>query len=169
MDILGFAMQMEKDGQAFYEKHAAATNEPELREIFRTLAQEEARHFAIFRGMKEGRIEQTAKAVRERSNTLATVRNIFVQLSESGTQKAFGADVTSVWTEARGIEEKSEKFYRESASAEPDRQKKEWLNVVADEEKSHIYMIDGVLTFLKQPEAFAESAHFRNFQSLEGH
>jgi hypothetical protein len=30
-------------------------------------------------------------------------------------------------------------------------------------------MIDGVLTYLKFPDAFAESAQFKNFQSLEGH
>jgi len=32
-----------------------------------------------------------------------------------------------------------------------------------------VHMIEGVLTYLKFPDAFAESTQFRDFQSLEGH
>ena len=34
MNIIEFAMQMERDGQAFYEKAAKAAPQPELKEIF---------------------------------------------------------------------------------------------------------------------------------------
>jgi rubrerythrin len=169
MDIFDFAMQMERDGQAFYNKYAATTTEPALREIFKTLAEEEARHLSIFKSMKDGNSDLAAREIGGRGNTLETVKNIFVEMSERREKKAFGADITAVWVEALRIEEKSEKFYRERASAETDERKKEWLNALADEEKSHIYMIDGVLTFLKHPTTFAESAQFRNFQSWEGH
>ena len=36
MDIIEFAMNMEKDGKIFYEKHAAAATEPELKQILQT-------------------------------------------------------------------------------------------------------------------------------------
>ena len=66
------------------------------------------------------------------------------------------------------IEEKAESFYREKADAEKSDEQRRLLNLIADEERNHVYMIDSILTYLKFPEAFSDSAQFKNFQSLEG-
>lgn len=168
MDVYEFAMKMELDGQAFYEKQAAMTKDKQLREILSSLAEEEKNHYQIFRRLRDNQLTSISELA-VGNDTLDKVKNIFVEMSQTPGSTSFGEDAVAVWTEALHIEEKSVKFYSEKAQEESDAEKKLILEKIADEERNHIHMIDGVLTFLKFPDAFAESAQFKNFQSLEGH
>ncbi|NMC42840.1 MAG: hypothetical protein GYA46_02890, partial [candidate division Zixibacteria bacterium] len=80
----------------------------------------------------------------------------------------FGNDALSAWKEARRVEEKSAAFYLDQVAAESDPGRKALLEQIAEEERNHIALIDGIMVFLKQPAAFADSAQFKNFLSLEG-
>ena len=168
MDIYEFAMKMELDGREFYEKQAAATRDKQLKEILLSLAEEENNHYDIFKRLRDNQVTSIGKLATG-NDTLSKVKNIFVEMSQTPGGISFGQDAIAVWTEALQIEEKSVKFYHEKAEAETDAEKKRILEKIADEERTHIHMIDGVLTFLKFPDAFAQSAQFKNFQSLEGH
>jgi rubrerythrin len=168
MDIFDFAMKMEEDGRIFYEKQAAATSAPELKEILLTLAEEEKNHYQYFKRLKDNPAEISARPVPTGSKALARVKNIFEEMSQNRRSERFGADVVSVWTEALRIEETSERFYKEKAAEEKDKAKKELLLKIAGVENTHIQMIDGVLMYLKDPSTFADSAQFKNFRSLEG-
>lgn len=169
MDIFKFAMQMEMDGKRFYETQAAKTSDPSLREILTTLAEEEQRHYEFFAKLRNGETENATRELNGKTKTLEKVQNIFVEMSNNNDNTTFGDDDLAAWTEALSIEEKAEKFYRDKAAEESDANKKRLLNLIADEERNHVHMIDGVLTFMKHPQSFAESAQFQNFQSLEGH
>lgn len=169
MNILEFAMKMELDGKAFYDKHARRTSDNELRRIFKLLSEEEERHYQFFKSMMDGKHDEAVKQITNSSNTLRQVNNIFVDMSKNYEDKIFGEDELSAWTEALHIEEKAESFYREKAKIETDVEKQKLLIAIADEEQNHVHMIEGVLTYLKFPEAFADSSQFKNFQSLEGH
>jgi rubrerythrin len=169
MDILEFAMKMELDGKAFYDKHARRTSDSELKKIFKLLSDEEERHYLFFKKMKDGNHEGAAEQINNSTKTLTKVNNIFVDMSNDTSEKSFGDDELSAWKEALRIEEKAESFYRENAKEEPDETKKKLLIAIANEEQNHVHMIEGVLTYLKYPDAFADSAQFKNFQSLEGH
>lgn len=167
MNIIEFAMKMERDGQAFYEKAAAAAPQPELKEIFLYLAREEERHFAFFKNMHEGDTKAAIKVLG--SNTLAKTKNVFVHLiEENGGDVTFGADVRKAWTEALKIEEKAVKLYSEEAKKEKDPERKELLERIAEEERSHVYLIDNMLSFMSDPQTFADSQNFKNFKSWEG-
>ncbi len=168
MEIIEYAMKMELDGKKFYEAHAAQAKNAELKKVLLTLAEEEARHYRYFKSLKEGTTDLSTDHSAH-NNTLNTVKTLFTELSEGTGKKEFAENVLSVWSEARQIEEETEKYYREKAAIETDPVRKQLLNSIADEERSHVYMIDGVLTYLKHPQAFADSAQFRNFQSWEGH
>jgi len=168
MDILDFAMKMEQDGMAFYKEHADKSTDPDLKKIFTTLVEEEARHYQIFKKLKEDPSLISDVDVTAPEN-LKTVQNIFEQMSHKTEPKTFGDDVVSVWTEALRIEEKARAFYRNKAETESDPERKKLLDTLAAEENRHVYMIDGVLMYLKDPQAFAQSAQFSNFMSLEGH
>jgi rubrerythrin len=168
MDIIEFAMRMEKDGKAFYEKQVVTTSNPQLKAILIALAEEEGRHYEYFRRLKENPDDFSGAAELRGTKTLENVKNVFEVMSQISGLKPFGEDVISVWTEALRIEEKSESFYREKSGEEADAKKRRLLLKIASEEKNHIHMIDGVLTFLRYPETFAESAQFKNFRSLEG-
>ena len=167
MDILEYAMKMEQDGMAFYKQHADATSDPELKQIFTTLVEEEARHYQIFKKLKENPSEITGNEFDGPGST-EEVKNIFVQMSQNNEEKKFGDDVVSVWTEALRIEEKAHSYYKEKADVEDDAARKKLLLAIADEETRHVHMIDAVLMYIKHPQAFAQSAQYSNFMSLEG-
>ena len=168
MDILEFAMKMELDGKSFYEKHARLTDDKELKRIFILLAEEEEKHYHFFKAMQEGKTEEATELIKSSSSSLKEVQNIFVDMSQSTEKKVFGADEEATWMKAMEIEEKAESFYREKAQSENSDDQRLLLNMIADEERNHVHMIDSILTYLKFPEAFADSAQFKNFQSLEG-
>ncbi len=169
MDIIEFAMQMELDGKTFYEKQAASATDMELKKMLTMLAEEEDRHYNFFRRLKEGKTQLAVQEINRRSATLNQAKNIFEELSKRQGKKSFGDDVTSAWREALKIEERAEGFYREKAAAETDKDRKRLLHLIANEERNHVHMIDGILTYLKFPDVFADSAQFKHFMSLEGH
>jgi len=169
MDILKFAMQMELDGKAFYEKGAATTSNPAIKEIFNTLAEEEDKHFRIFSNMREGQLEDARKGMEKMTDTPQLAKNIFKQLVDTGVESLKGESTLEMWQEAVKVEEKSEKMYREAADAETDDTKKALLNRIADEEQNHIYLIENMISFIKDPEGFSNSANYGNFMSWEGH
>jgi len=168
MDIIDFAMQMELDGKAFYEKHAALTKDPDLKEILVTLAEEEERHYRFFKSLKKEPHALLSADTFSAPDTIARVQNIFQEMAQQQKATAFGNDTVSIWTEALRIEDRAVKFYIEKAAAEPNADRKALLLRIAKEETSHVHMIDAVLMYLKHPQAFADSVQYRDFQSLEG-
>jgi rubrerythrin len=169
MNVFEFAMQMELDGKAFYEKHAREQQNPDLKQVLTMLAEEEQKHYNIFKKLNEGAGPSTMVTGKSHSETLAQAKNIFVDLSNNTEHPAFTENEKAIWTEALKLEEKSEKFYREKADQETEPDSKNLLNLIANEERNHIYLIDSVLTYMKFPETFSDTAQFKDFKSLEGH
>ncbi|MFQ5500140.1 MAG: ferritin family protein [Candidatus Zixiibacteriota bacterium] len=169
MSIFDFAMKMEMDGKRFYEQQADSSSDNDLKEIFRTLAEEEQRHFDFFRKLKDGRTEDAARELTESGKRLKSVQNIFQKMSTDADAHSFGESEKQAWTMALRIEEEAEQFYREKVKIESDDSTRKLLVLIADEEQRHIHMISGVLTYIQSPSTFADSAQFRDFMSLEGH
>jgi rubrerythrin len=168
MDILDYAMKMELDGKAFYEKSAAQMTVPELKNILLQLAEEELKHFHFFKQMKEGLTPEAPTQVTSLNSTLLNTKNLFQQLAEQGKQNSFGDQARAIWTEALKIEERAEKAYRDEAAKESDPTRKMLLTQIADEEKTHVYLVDNILSFMADPGGFMDSANYRNFMSWEG-
>ena len=166
MEVIRFAMQMEIDGQKFYEKSAAEAPHPELKEIFLYLAEEEKRHFQVFKNLSEGHTGAAGQALR--GGTIDQSKNMFVKMIESGEHKSFGDEVRAAWKKALEIEEQAVKLYSEEAKRESDPERVELLNKIAEEERNHVYLIDNVLSYLNDPATFAESRRFAAFKSWEG-
>ncbi len=168
MDILEYAMKMEQDGMAFYKANAEAASDPELKQIFMTLVDEESRHYRIFKMLKENPSGIIGSVSYSSPENLKLVKNIFENMAQSAEDKKFGDDAISVWTEALRIEENAHSFYKEKAESETDEATKKLMLTIAEEETRHVHMIDAVLMYLKHPQAFAQSAQYSNFMSLEG-
>ncbi len=168
MDILDFAMRMEQDGMVYYRDQAARAANPDLKNIFESLAEEEVRHYNLFKGLKDNPDDKSVGDMLKGGETLKQIQNIFIDLSQSGESQPFGLDELTAWTKALRIEEKAEAFYKEKAAAESNPMRKELLLKIAAEEKNHVLMIDTVLTYLRSPQTFVDSAQFKNFRSLEG-
>lgn len=167
MDVLDFAIDMELDGRAYYKGCADHTENPHLRQIFLTLAEEEHRHYHIFKKMKAGeKISPTDLA--PKGKTVATLKNVFREMVDKGKSALEGDTKREIWQDARTVEVKSEEMYREAAAETSDPEKKDMLNRIADEEHNHIHLIDNMLQFLADPAAFAASQDYRSFMSWEG-
>ena len=54
MNVFDFALKMEVDGKAYYEKLAKKTDQPGLKTIFTRLAEDEQKHYDIFQELKAG-------------------------------------------------------------------------------------------------------------------
>ena len=167
MDVIKFAMQMERDGQKFYEQAAEAAPTSDLREIFLYLAEEEKRHFKFFHSLSEGQTGEARKNLV--SDSLGKNKNVFVQMIEQNDLTEFSDEVREAWRQARKIEEKAVAMYTAEAEKERDSTRKELLRKIAEEERKHVYLIENVLNFLTDPQGFAASQQYASFKSMEGH
>ena len=168
MDILDFAMQMELDGRKFYLAGAEQTKEDHLKEIYLKLAEEEHRHYNVFKRLKEGDIQAAEGAMGGQDETISLTKTLFKEMAEKGLKGLPGENETEIWKEARAVEEKTVKLYSDEAVKESDQAKKELLMRLAEEERTHVYLIENILQFLKDPGGFQETQDYKNFMSWEG-
>jgi len=158
MDVFEFAMQMETDGKAMYEEHAAKVEIPELKQILLELAADEQKHYNLFKAMSEGKTVDYDEG--SKTNIVASVKNVFQQLKEQDKDFTFGSDAREVWDKARDIEKKSEAFYRSKMEEVETDAQKNVLKRIADEELRHWQMIEHVIQFLDRPKSWLEDAEW---------
>ena len=79
MSIFEFAMKMEQDGEKFYRDLAGKTTNTGLKQIFTYLADEEVKHYNLFKGLLERQPSEY-----ESTDILADSINVFAQMKESG-------------------------------------------------------------------------------------
>lgn len=168
MNIIDYALQMERDGRDLYRRKSQATANPELKKIMLNLADEEERHYQFFKRLKEGDEESAVSALETKSGTLNPNKTLFKELAEKGKPVLLTGDVRQTWVEALKIEEQVERMYRDEAGKETDPERKKLYHRIADEEKSHVYLIDNILSFLADPQGFTDSSKFKSFLSWEG-
>jgi rubrerythrin len=162
MDIFDFAMKMEKDGQAFYEKMARQTDNAPLKNILLDLARDESIHYETFKLFKEGDMSAASKMDKSQTKTPERAKNVFQQMASKKEKLNFGADVITGWREAQKIEKKSEDFYREKAKEEKNEKIKKTILMIANEEHKHWALIENVLQFLNRPKQWLEDAEWNN-------
>lgn len=163
MNIFEYAMKMEMDGKSFYEEHAAKVNSPELKRILLELANDEQKHYNLFKAMRDGK----AATYDEGSKTtiLTSVKNVFEEMKEADGGFSFAADAKKIWEEAREIEKETEAFYREKAKEVEKPEQAEVLNKIADEEHRHWVTMENVIGFLDRPEKWLEDAEWNHLEN----
>ncbi len=158
MNVFEFAMQMEKDGEAFYRDLAGKTKNAGLKQIFNTLADEEVVHYNTFKKLSE---KSPAKATE--SDILAKAKNIFVELKEAG-----GLDMseeepqTEAYQKAMEAEKEAYTFYEKKAEECDDPAEKQVLLTFAKEERRHYRLLENVVEFVSRPEQWLEDAEYVN-------
>ncbi len=156
MNVFEFAMQMEKDGEAFYRQIAAATKNAGLRKIFSTLADEEVVHYNTFKKLFES---GDAKAVE--SNALAKAKNIFVEMQKAGDfDLAAETPQTEAYRQAMEAEKAAYTFYEQKAGEMTAGAEKKILQAFAREERRHYRLLEHVLEFVSRPDSWLEDAEF---------
>lgn len=160
MNVLDFAMKMEADGKAYYEKLAAESDGKDLKNLFNLLAQAEQTHYdallarkndAAFAGIESGILEQA--------------KNIFQRLTEMKSPGPYRID-TDGYRHAIKAEEQSIGFYEDSADKEQSAEVRRLLKALADEERIHLNIIENIYEFVESPKFFLAWREFSNLKEL---
>ena len=158
MDIFDYAMQMEKDGEDYYRQLAQQTENKGLKNILTMLAEEELKHYHAVEKMKTKGLQMAQTTI------LADAKNIFVQMKETGEKYDFDVKQTALYKKAQDIEKQSEDFYREKANEVEEEYQKGIFLELAEEEKKHYLLLEGIVQFVSRPETWLENAEFYHLE-----
>jgi rubrerythrin len=161
MNVFDYAMKMELDGKAFYEKLAEETSQPALRSVFRSMADDEQKHFETFHALKAG----TAGAMAD-SRILETTRNVFEEMTQDKSLAAMLKSTLDGYETARKVEADSVRFYEDMAAKETDPAKVQLILTIANEEKKHYNILDNLCDFTLAPQNYLAWGEFSNLKDL---
>ncbi len=155
MEILDYAIQMERNGYEFYLQSAKKQNDPAARRMLEILADDEKRHEEILYGIQVGRPQMIE------SQKFAGIKNIFQKLAK--TKKPFINEkdcLSEVLRKGVDLEARSVELYRKNAAQAPGAPEKEiWQKLQLEEEK-HQKLLELTLEFVDDPEVILENAEF---------
>ncbi len=158
MDALDYAIQMEKDGEAYYRQLAHRTSNHGLKAILGMLADEEVKHQQVFEQMK------TSKPAVEKSQLLTRAKNIFAEMKDAAEPLTDESSQVELYQKAQELEKKSEAYYLEQAGQADNPAETEIYQVLAKEEGRHYVMLENIIQFLSQPETWLEDAEFTHLE-----
>ena len=155
MDIFDQAMAVEEEGRAFYQKLADEASDKGAVYIFSWLADQEKKHYAVFRKMKASGAAAVGK-----SADLKAVREIFAHWKDTQARLDVKENQVDLYLRALDVEEKSVRLYQDAAhAADDDGQRTAFLRIAA-EEKAHRQIMENMIEFVSKPETWAENAEF---------
>lgn len=161
MNIFDFAMKMELDGKAYYEKLAADATDGGLKNIFSNLAADEQKHYEIIQSIKSD-----TKLKMADSTVLEKAKNLFEQLM---TDKSIAATLKKSldgYQHARKIEADSVKLYEDMAKKEDNPETVQLLCRIANEEKKHFNILDNLYDYILAPQNYLAWGEFSNLKEF---
>jgi len=162
MNVFDFAMKMEVDGKAYYEKLARETSLPGLRTIFNRLAEDEQKHYETFKALKSGtKVEAMAK-----TTILADAQNVFAELPRGGASLQGLKGDLDAYLHAMRLEEDSFRLYEDAAGKEQDAGTKALLLQIAAEEHKHFDVLGNIYHFVNAPNQFLAWREFSNLDEF---
>jgi rubrerythrin len=160
MKVLDYAMQMEADGKAYYEKLAAECDDKELKNLFSLLAQAEQTHYDALQARKN-----EIPFAGSESETLNRAKNIFQRLIEMKSEGPYKVDADG-YRHAIKAEEQSISFYQNAAEKEQSPEVRTLLRMLADEERIHLNIVENIYEFVESPKFFLAWREFSNLKEL---
>jgi rubrerythrin len=161
MNVFEFAMKMELDGKAYYERMAAETSVNGLKTIFTMLAADEQKHYDTVLAMKEGAAGEMAS-----TTVLERAKNVFQELT--GETDLLGGMKKNLdgYRHAMKIEADSVLLYEDMAKKESNQEIVMLLLKIASEEKKHYNIMENLYDFVLKPEYFLAWREFSNLKEL---
>jgi len=157
MNVFDFAMEMEDNGYVYYSNLARTATLPGLKTIFSSLAEDERKHFKLFRELKAGNDEWTMAE----TETLVTAKNVFSLLPRSEDLSEISG-VLPAYKHAMQLEADSFRFYEDAAEKESDPKVKAVLLKIAGEEHQHFNILENLYNFVNAPNQHLEWGEFSN-------
>jgi rubrerythrin len=159
MDVLHFALQFEKDGEAFYRAAGAGLDDKNLSAILILLAEEEKKHYQFIKALGDGTPEHP------QSDFLTDIANIFTRLREKGERFTESkTDVTGIFTRAMAIENESIAFYRSAQAQTGEPGARDLFSLLAGQEEAHYSLLSSLIEYYETPHLWMEQAEFNNLK-----
>lgn len=155
MNIIKHAIQMEKDGEAYYTKQANLNKGTSLHTVCMMLATEEKKHAEIL----SNKLNNLSYELKE-SDTYAEAKNIFANVSDFKKEAKGLPSQLDFYNLALENEQKSIDLYKESLSKAQNDDEKALYKFLLKEEKDHFEIIDELVKLLTHAEQWVESAEF---------
>lgn len=162
MNIFNFAMNMELDGKAHYEKLVAETPVAGLKKIFSILAADEQKHYEVVESMNAGVAMEMAD-----STALEDAKNIFqtLQIGKQHIQKL--QTKLDAFRYAMMLEEESVRLYEDIARKENRKNNVvvvQLLLRIIEEEKKHYNIVENIHYLIAKYENFISWQEFERFK-----
>ena len=157
MNIFKFAMQIEKDGEIFFRELSERVNNSGLKTILNMLADDEVKHYKIFKAMSRN-IEPSMAETKILENS----KNIFSRMRGENIES--NIEQVELYKKAQEIESKSQEFYEEKAGEVKNSAQKELLLKIANEEKRHYFLLENIIVFVSRPVTWLENAEFNHLE-----
>lgn len=154
MNPIELAMQMEQDGADFYRDLADQATNPGFREIFNQLAEDEVKHYHLFKN-----IQMTQESFTE-SSILKNAGNIFKQMVAEDNLTDLDASQLHLYQKAMELEKQSQMLYLEKASETTDTGRRELLQKIAAEEEQHYLLLHNIYELVLRPQTWVENGEY---------
>ena len=160
MNIYDYAIQMEKDGEAYYRELGQKSNHEGLNYIFTLLANEEVSHYTILEEMKAANPD--AVLSEKEKDVLDNAKNIFAEMKDKVNEMDFSLPQADFYRKALETEEKSMEYYLEMSEKVENDKYKAIFKKLAAEEKKHKFLMEYLVDFISRPVTWLEDAEFNH-------
>ncbi len=155
MNVYEYAMKVEKEGEAYYREMAAAATNPGLKRVFNMLAEEEVKHYNIFKNM------MTKENIDlDKLDLITDTKTIFQTLLDEKDNINFDTDQIQFYRDAIAREENSHNFYVQKADELENEKERAIFLQIAQEETKHKKVLEEIVIFLEEPTDWVASAEF---------
>jgi rubrerythrin len=156
MDFFDIAMQIEKEGEDYYTKLAEECSGNEgMNHIFKMLARDEKKHYAIFKKMKENNPPDFQK-----TDIFESAKEIFTEFRKQFDKLSCDMSQLETYKKALELEKKSYDFYLEKLDEFTDPIHMGIIRKIANEEKKHMLLLENIIEMVERPETWIEDAEF---------
>jgi rubrerythrin len=159
MNVFDCAIKMEEEARKYYEKLAAATAVPELKNLFSILAAAEMEHHDTLIEMKLRNEPQKArfKALQEAACVFKPL------LAKRGLMDELQEDLDA-YKHVVKQEEETIRFYEKLAAQAKDESIREILLMISKEERKHLNIVENIYSFVESPKNFLAWGEFSNLE-----
>ena len=155
MEIFAFAIQMEKDGEAYYRHQAEVNQDSVLRSIFLMLALEEAKHANILQSISDGKPYDLVSR-----DSVAENKNLFQNVADYIAKTKAMPEQAELYEAAKELEQKSIDLYQDLLSKATDSASRALFTFLVKEETDHYTVMDDLYHFVNRPKEWVEAAEF---------
>jgi len=160
MNVFDFAMKLEEESRAHYEKLADVARSDDIKRIFALLADSEREHYEHLKTLKAGtdpRISESTLLERSRDQIRELVDNLDPDVVLATDSDGYRHAVKT--------EEGSIELYEKMAAQEPNQAAAALLRSIAEEEELHLQVIENIYDFVESPRTYLEWGEFSNLRA----